>query len=127
MTEFVIRAPKPDEAKDLAGLHLLTWKETYGNVFPPSAWGEDARNQRLGMWEAIYSRPRPADRFGVADRDRNLVGFAGSGASTGDPPVRNRLLFFIYPYEAEHGSGAGQALLDTVVGDEPASLWGTRG
>jgi hypothetical protein len=69
MTGLLIRAPKPHEAEKLADLHLLTWKETYGGVFPPSAWGEEARKQRLGMWEAICSRPRPADRFAVAERD----------------------------------------------------------
>jgi ribosomal protein S18 acetylase RimI-like enzyme len=123
MTEFLIRAPKIDEAEEIADLHLLTWKETYGTVFPPSAWGEEARNQRLGMWDAICSRPRPADRFAVAERDGRLIGFAGSGVSTDDSPVRERHLFFIYLLVSEQGSGAGQALLDAVLSDGPASLW----
>ncbi|AWB88495.1 GNAT family N-acetyltransferase [Salinibacterium hongtaonis] len=123
MTEFLIRAPHLDEVQELADLHLLTWKETYGSVFPPSAWGEEAREQRLAMWGAICSRPRPADRFAVAERDGKLIGFAGSGASTDDPPVRERDLFFIYVLATEQGSGVGQALLDAVVSDGPASLW----
>lgn len=123
MTEFWIRAPNFDEAEELADLHVLTWKETYGSAFPPSAWGEEARKQRVGMWDAICSRPRPADRFAVAERDGKLIGFAGSGASTDDPPVRERHLFFIYLLAIEQGSGAGQALLDAVLSDGPASLW----
>lgn len=123
MTEFLIRDPESDEAEELADLHLLTWQETYGGVFPPSAWGEEARTQRLAMWDAICARPRPADRFAVAERDGRLIGFAGSGASIDDVPVRERHLFFIYLRESAQGSGAGQALLDAVLGDEPASLW----
>lgn len=117
MTEFVIRAPKLDEAEELADLHSLTWKETYGGVFPPSTWSEDARKQRLGMWHAICSQPRPADRFAVAERDGSLIGFSGSGASTEGSPERQRHLFFIYLLAIEQGSGAGQALLDAVLSD----------
>lgn len=127
MTEFLIRAPHLDEAEELADLHSLTWKETYGGVFPPSAWGEEARRRRLGMWDAICSRLRPSDRFAVAERDGKPVGFAGSGASTDDPPVRERHLFFIYLLESEQGRGAGQALIDAVLSDGPASLWVLEG
>ena len=123
MDDVLIRPPKPDEAEELADLHLLTWRETYSGAFPPSAWGEDARSQRLAMWDAICSRPRPADRFAVAERNGRLIGFAGSGASMEDPPVRERHLFFIYLLKSEQGSGAGQELLDAVLSDEPASLW----
>ncbi|MDN6795395.1 MAG: GNAT family N-acetyltransferase [Propionibacterium sp.] len=128
MATFLIRAPEPHEAEELAELHLLTWKETYSEDFPPAAWSEEARLQRLAMWDAICSRPRPEDRFAVAERDGStLIGFAGSGVSTDDPPVRERHLFFIYLLKSEHGSGAAQALLDAVVGAEPASLWVLEG
>jgi GNAT superfamily N-acetyltransferase len=40
-----------------------------------------------------------------------------------DPPPRERQLWFIYLLASAQGSGAGQALLDDVLGDEPASLW----
>lgn len=127
MTEFVIRAPEPDEAEQLADLHLRTWSETYGGIFPPSAWGQEARAHRRAMWEAICSHPRPADRFAVAEGDGDLIGIAGSGASLDDPSVRERQLFFVYLLATQHGSGAGQALLDAVLGDDPASLWVLEG
>lgn len=85
MDDVLIRPPKPDEAEELADLHVLTWRETYSGAFPPSAWGEEARSQRLAMWDAICPRPCPADRFAVAERNGTLIGFAGSGASMEDP------------------------------------------
>ncbi len=123
MPEFVIRPPRLDEAETIAELHLRTWEETYADVFPVSAWDVEARKARLKMWRAICTSPRPGDRFAVAERDGELVGFAGCGASTDAPPVRDRHLYFIYLLASEQGSGAGQALLDEVLGDAPASLW----
>lgn len=123
MTAFAIRAPRPDEAEELAELHLLTWQETYGGVFPPSAWGHDAREQRLKMWRFFCTDPRPTDRIAVAERDGRLIGFAGSGENTDEPSGSQRILFFIYVLRAEHGSGAGQALFDAVIGAESTCLW----
>lgn len=128
MAEFVIRAPRPHEAEELADLHVRTWEETYEGAFPPSAWDESARAQRLNMWEAICSRPRPTDRFAVDVRQGVLIGLAGAGASTDEASVRGKHLYFIYFLADAQGSGAGQALLDAVLSrEEPASLWVLEG
>lgn len=123
MSSFVIRSPKAGEAEALADLHLRTWEETYRVQLPPSAWGDDARRQRLQMWEAICASPRPEGRIAVAERDGKLIGLAGAGRSQDDPAPRVLELFFLYLLASEQGSGAGQALFDEVVGLEPASLW----
>lgn len=90
MDDVLIRPPKPDEAEELADLHVLTWRETYSGAFPPSAWGEEARSQRLAMWDAICSRPRPADRFAVAERNGFVLDGArqATGFDTGGEEVR---------------------------------------
>ncbi|HSN38266.1 MAG TPA: GNAT family N-acetyltransferase [Arthrobacter sp.] len=54
------------------------------------------------------------------------MGFAVSGPSfgpEGQEPPRVRQLFSIYVAEEHHGAGAGQALLDSTVGDGDAMLW----
>lgn len=127
MTTFRIRAPRPGEAPEIADLHLRTWEETYCDAFPPSAWDESARDQRRRMWEAICARPRPTDRFAVAEHAGALIGFAGAGASQDADPVRAQQLFFIYLLADAQGSGAGQELLDHVLGDAPATLWVLEG
>jgi GNAT superfamily N-acetyltransferase len=55
----------------------------------------------------------------VAELDGAPIGIAHSGV---DDDGR-RLLWILYLLAAHHGSGAGQALLDAVVDDGPASLW----
>lgn len=116
---FTIRAPRPDEAEALAELHLRTWEETYSGRFPPSAWGPDARAQRIRMWTAICTEPRSDWRTAVAEVDGEPIGIAHSGIDDDG----HRLLWLVYVLAGHHGTGAGQALLDAVLGDEPARLW----
>jgi len=120
---FTIRPPRPDEAEVLADLHLRTWAETYAGQFPPSAWGEDARTQRVRMWTAICTDPRPDWRTAVAEADGHPIGIAHSADDRDDPAHLPRQLWLIYVLQSSQGSGAGQALLDAVLGVEPASLW----
>lgn len=45
----------------------------------------------------------------------------------GFTPARPLHLFSMYVRAVWHGTGVGQALLDAVVGDEPAQLWVLEG
>ena len=123
MTATRIRAPRPQDAEALAELHLETWAQTYFEVFPDSAWDQEALRGRIRMWSSICSAPRPGDCFAVAERDGRLIGLAGAGASQDSSAPREKQLFFLYVLAAEHGTGAGQGLADAVLGEGPASLW----
>ncbi|CAN5171651.1 hypothetical protein BH11ACT4_BH11ACT4_09540 [soil metagenome] len=123
MLNFVIRPPRGDEAQLLADLHILAWQQTYAEVFPASAWGEEARAGRVRQWTVICTRPIPDWHTAVAESDGSVVGIAHTESDRDDPPLRGRKLAFIYLLTEAHGSGAGQALLDEVLGDDPASLW----
>ena len=59
----------------------------------------------------------------VAECDGMLVGFGFIGAPLGGEAPRARHLYIFYVLESHHGTGIGQALLDTVLGREPAMLW----
>lgn len=116
--EFVIRPPHVDESEVLADRHLRTWAETYSEIFPSSAWDEEARAGRIRQWTALCTDPQPAWRTAVAEAGGRPVGIAHV---EGD--AENRVLSFIYVLVEAHGSGAGQALLDAVLGTDSASLW----
>jgi GNAT superfamily N-acetyltransferase len=51
------------------------------------------------------------------------VGLALAGPSTGRTSPRALELQILYVLKSAHGTGAGQALLDAVIGDRPAQLW----
>ncbi|WP_369126832.1 GNAT family N-acetyltransferase, partial [Aeromonas veronii] len=51
------------------------------------------------------------------------IGFAAVEATPGADAVRPEELTMLYLLASTHGGGAGQALLDAVLADRPASLW----
>ena len=60
----------------------------------------------------------------VAERDDELAGIAMSGPPGDAAAAWMRQLCVLYVYAADHGTGAGRALLEAVVDSaEPAALW----
>jgi ribosomal protein S18 acetylase RimI-like enzyme len=60
----------------------------------------------------------------VAERDGELVGIAMSGPPLDAAARWASQLYVLYVCAADHGTGAGPALLDAVVDpDESAALW----
>ena len=81
---------------------------------------------RRRMWARLTENPREDVIVRVAERDGEIIGFGVAGRPIGpfaDEAPRDRHLYMLYLAAAHHGGGAGQALLDAVLGDEPAQLW----
>jgi len=117
-----IRAAIPADAVAIATVHARSWRETYGRfVDDPDTnpWFDVGR--RIGMW--CSSLEEEELNVVVADADGSIVGFAATHLTPGADAVRPEELQMLYVVESSHGSGAGQALLDAVLGDRPASLW----
>jgi GNAT superfamily N-acetyltransferase len=130
MTEIEVRAPWVGEAETLAAVHVTGWRQTYGRLLPESFFDDAFLAARRGMWERMLDAPRPGHRIAVAERGGEVIGFAWSGPAIAEPdevPPRQSQLYAIYVLVDHHGTGAGQALLDDVLGDAPATLWVERG
>ncbi len=123
---FTLRAPVPADAEEIAALHVSTWQETYTELLPEGFFDEAHIEGRRRMWSRMLDAPRENVTIRVAEEeDGRIIGFAMSGPSvdTESPAVRDRQLYMLYLVAAAHGGGAGQALLDGVLGDGPAQLW----
>ncbi len=122
---FSLRVPHADDVEVLARVHVQAWRETYADQLPEEFFGESALEFRRGVWRRVLSHAAPASRTVLAERGGQVVGFAHAGlpASPEQPPPADRELFMIYLLEAHHGCGAAQAMLDAVLGVEPAFLW----
>jgi GNAT superfamily N-acetyltransferase len=123
---FVIREPAVGEAAPLAELHVATWREAYAHLLPGGFFDEEHVASRHRMWNQILNDPSPAVTVRVAEQDGRIVGFAlvGPSSAEGDEkPARDTHLYAIYVSAAHHGTGVGQALLDSVLGTAPATLW----
>jgi ribosomal protein S18 acetylase RimI-like enzyme len=109
------------DAEAIGRVHYATHLETYTGKFPEGVIESNPPERRARMWTRIIS-----DGVGeawVAEREDEIVGFAGAGLSRDDNSPRELELWSIYLLAAHHGSGLGQGLLDAALGDRPASLW----
>jgi GNAT superfamily N-acetyltransferase len=80
---------------------------------------------RERFWTAALTDVRYREnRVAVAERDDELVGIAMSGPPLDPAPAWARQLYVLYVYAADHGTGAGAALLEAVVDPaESVALW----
>jgi ribosomal protein S18 acetylase RimI-like enzyme len=80
---------------------------------------------RERFWTAAVTDERYREnRVAVAERDEQLVGIAMSGPPLDAAEGWARQLYVLYVYAADHGMGAGSALLNAVVDpEESAALW----
>lgn len=116
--EFLIRKPRAGEEQALAKLHVECWRQTYSRLLPPDYFSQDLVAQRLPMWQTIVGASAELP-VAVAERDGALIGFA---PTCPDPP-RPLKLYNLYLHADHYGCGAGQALIDAVIGEQPAFLW----
>lgn len=120
---FTLRVPSPEDAREIAEVHVRSWRETYTGLVPERFFGDDARQARLRLWTTLLADPAGRERIRVAEVDGAIVGFAERDRPQEDNPARELALRLLYVLKAHHGSGAGQALVDAVLGEEPAQLW----
>ncbi|MFT4163931.1 MAG: GNAT family N-acetyltransferase [Microlunatus sp.] len=109
----------------MATVHTLCWQETYrGLVDDHILDSPTAAARREQMWMDILSEEADGSTaVAVAEADGIIIGIACAGKPRDDDATWPIELFVLYLRAGYHGSGAGRALLDAVVGDEQASLW----
>lgn len=124
--DFAIRQPTSDDASRIAELHVATWREAYAHLLPQDFFDDQHIQGRHSMWKRILDDSRDEWAVRIAERGTDLIGFAMVGPSfgpDGEGLPRDRQLYSIYVSASDHGSGAGQALLDSALGAGPAMLW----
>src|SRR5262249_15959674 len=102
------------------------WQETYRGLMPDAVLddpGLPAARER--MWTAALTEERyRQNRVAVAERGEELAGIAMSGPPEDTEEAWAIQLFLLCVRGADHGTGAGRALLEAVVGpEESAVLW----
>lgn len=116
-----VRPAVPADAEAIATVHVRAWQEAYAHLLPAAFLAALDPSDRLERWRRIIDDPTVTVR--VAEVDAAVVGWATAGPGREADAVRPLELEGIYVLAAAHGSGAGQGLLDAVLGDRPAFLW----
>jgi len=110
----------------MAQVNVRCWQETYRGLMPDAVLddpGFPAARERF--WTAALTDERYREnRAAVAERDGELIGIAMSGPPLDASPAWTRQLYVLYVHAADHGTGAGRALLEAVLEPaESAVLW----
>ena len=123
MTQFAVIAPTISHADEIARVHVQCWKEAYFGLLPAQFYGDDALRRRRQRWTSVLSQGAIPEHLRIATTGDTIIGIAQAGPARGGDPARELELYMIYITSDHYGSGAGQALLDAVLGQEPAQLW----
>lgn len=110
----------------MALVNVRSWQETYRGLMSDAVLDDPgflvAREQ---FWTTALTDERYREnRVAIAERDGELIGIAMSGPPLDAGAKWTRQLYVLYVYAADHGTGAGPALLKAVVHpEESVALW----
>lgn len=132
MTQIIIREASVEDADEIARVHTLAWQETYAYAFGVEALAEINQQRRAEGWAKILAGEYEGDGTEkvvvVAEApSQKVFGFASMGRDQDNPTLELRQLYAIYLLQSHQQRGLGRQLLQTIIADQPASLWVLRG
>ncbi len=118
-----VRAAVLDDAAGIARVHVAAWRETHSRLLPEGALNrlDDELDGRTRRWHHIL-HDRTTTVL-VTETAAGVVGWCSVGMARDEDAPRELELQGIYLLATHHGSGAGQTMLDTGLGNRPAYLW----
>ena len=126
-TPVSVRHARVEDASEMARVNVRSWRETYRGLMADHVLDDpDLPAARERFWTTMLSDARyRANRVAVAENDDGeVIGIAMAGPSQSSESQWVTHLYVLYVVAAEHGTGAGAALLDAVVGPhDSAALW----
>jgi GNAT superfamily N-acetyltransferase len=123
---LTVRLARAADVAQMAHVIVRCWQETYRGLMSDAVLDDPGfLAARERFWTAALTDERYREnRIAVAERDGEVVGVAMSGPPLDAAAAWARQLYVLYVYAAEHGTGAGPALLESVVDPkEPTALW----
>jgi GNAT superfamily N-acetyltransferase len=125
-SSLTVRPAQVEDVAHMARVNVRCWQETYRGLMSDVVLDDPGLvAARERFWTAALTDERyHENRTAVAERDGRLVGIAMSGPPLGAAAAWARQLYVLYVYAADHGTGAGRALLEAVLDPaESAVLW----
>jgi ribosomal protein S18 acetylase RimI-like enzyme len=119
---FTIRDALLADADAIGSVQVTGWREAYPHLLSAASLERATPEWRAERWRSILSDDIETS-VAVADVEGEIVGFASSGPAMDLDSPRPLELYSIYLLQKAQGSGAGQGLLDAVIGERPACLW----
>ena len=121
-----VRPARVEDVPQMALVNVRSWQETYRGLMPDAVLDDPSfLAARERFWTTALTDERyRANRVAVAEQGGEVVGIAMSGPPLDAAATWTRQLYVLYVYAADHGTGAGPALLEAVVDpEESVALW----
>lgn len=129
LLEVRIRPATPDDAGEIARVHIASWREAYAGVVADEYLADLDASARADFWRGVL-QDRHDVRVWVAEdeEDRHLHGFAALGPARDEDAERRTLeIYSMYLEPSAWGQGVARELLRTVVAavpdGDPVTLW----
>jgi GNAT superfamily N-acetyltransferase len=116
MGELIVHVAGPEDADGIARVHVESWQVAYRGQIPDDYLDGLSVERREQVWRTWLRVEGRDETNWVAERDGEIVGFAGAGRSRDDDAdERTGELFAVYVQADHWDTGAGAALMDAVV------------
>lgn len=114
----------PSDVPRVAEVHVQAWREAYRGLMPEPFLRELSVDSHVQTWTEVLASPAPGSRHVVGMRPDGLVVAIGSAGPSRDDLADPALeLYMLNVLAAHDGTGLADAMMEALVGDEPASLW----
>jgi GNAT superfamily N-acetyltransferase len=126
---MLIRFAAPGDEHGIAVVHVASWQAAYRGLMPQHVLDDLSVPQREVGWREYVNDPKRVSRTLVAERDGEIVGWAGFGDARENDGPGSGELWGIYVHPSAWSSGVGHALLEAVerelvdAGHATAYLW----
>ena len=108
VSHMIVRPAKPDDAREIAEIHVRTWQAAYPGIVPAEYLASLRVERYESMWKEKLPRDRPVARCGRGRSHARLGGFGASrdnGAASSDAEI-----WAIYVSPSQWSKGVGRML-----------------
>lgn len=108
-----IRQATSEDVKDIAKVHVDSWKTTYKGIVPDSYLNKLSYDKRTELWEKNITDQRTYTIV-AENKASQVVGFASAGKKAENTVANSGDLTSIYLLQEYQGRGVGKKLLEEV-------------
>ena len=109
----MIRGAKPADARDIALVHVATWRSTYRGIVPDDVLNGLDVEQRTADWQGWLAEDNSLVL--VAEEESGICGFCGGGALREPMGGGDAEIYAIYVLAEAQRRGMGGALLRALA------------
>lgn len=113
--QAVIRLATKDDAKAIAGVRILSWRQAFKNIIPDSYLDNMSMDDSVHLWTQILSASTDAACTFVVEVDGKILGFASGMTLADNAQGFDAELTGIYVLPEIQGEGVGRRLVNRVM------------